>query len=101
MPELFHSSTHRSSAMAQLETLARWGTLGFLTGLAAVVVLKILFGTIPLSGMLTGDRKDGADYFSLGRAQLLFFTVVIAVNYVRHVAANASVTSLPDVSSGT
>jgi hypothetical protein len=100
MPEVLIPLTRRSSAMEQLETLARWGALGFLTGLAAVVACKMLFGTIPLSGLLTGDRRDGDAYFSLGRMQLLFFTLVIAANYVRQVAANASLTSLPDVPTG-
>lgn len=85
----------------ELETLARWGALGFLIALAAVVFSKILFGTVSLGGLLTGERRNGTEYFSVGRTQLLLFTLVIAVNYVRQVAANASTTSLPDLPTGT
>jgi hypothetical protein len=87
--------------MEQFATLARWGALGFLTTLASVVGFKILFGTIPVQGLLTGERKDGEEYFSLGRTQLLVFTLVIAANYVRQVVANAPLISLPDVPAST
>jgi len=83
--------------MEQLGTLTRWGALGFLSALSVVVFFKLLRGTIPLAGLLTGDRRDGSDYFSLGRTQLLVITTIVAVNYVRQVAASALLTSLPDV----
>lgn len=80
-----------------VETLARWAALGFLTALAAVVLFKVLLGKISLRGLLTGERRDGTEYFSLGRTQLLICSIVILVNYIRQFLANPSRVSLPDV----
>jgi hypothetical protein len=86
--------------MVQLEIVARWGALGFLIALAVVVFFKMLTGFIPIGGLLTGEHKDGTAYFSVGRTQLLFFTVITAANYLRQLATSSSLTSLPDVSTG-
>jgi hypothetical protein len=87
--------------MGQLAILARWGGLGFLTALAIIVFFKLLSGSISLDGLLTAERKDGTTYFSVGRTQLLLFTLVAAVNYVRDVFSSPLRTSLPDISTGT
>jgi hypothetical protein len=68
-----------------------------LAALAIAVVSKILSGTISLHGLLTAERRDGTQYFSLGRAQLLVFTVFVAANYVKHIVTDKSLTSLPDL----
>jgi len=87
--------------MQQLVILARWATLGLLVSLAVAVFLKLLFGGIPLSGLLVGDRRGSTDYFSLGRAQLLVCTMFVAVNYLRQMTASPFVTSLPDLPAST
>ena len=86
--------------MDQLTILARWGAFGFLGALAVVVFFKALIGTIPLGGMLCGDRGDGTEYFSIGRTQLLVCTGIIAVNYVSQVIANPSLATMPEVPTG-
>lgn len=83
-----------------VETLARWWGLGFLTALAALVLLQVLLGKISLRGLLTGERRDGTEYFSVGRTQLLVCTVVVLVNYTRQFLANPSLDSLPAVPAG-
>ncbi len=84
----------------RLEELGRDGALAFLILLALAVFLKILAGSISLNGLLSGDRGDGSSYFSLGRAQLLLFTLIIAVQYLRQVAAEPHLNSLPDLPAG-
>jgi hypothetical protein len=82
--------------MDELVILARWGAFSFLTALAAIVLYKVMTGGIPLDGLLTGDRSNGTQYLSIGRGQLLLFTLLTAARYLKQVAANPS-TSLPDV----
>ena len=55
--------------MQQLVALTRLGALVFLVTLAFAVLLKLLRGTIPLNGLLDGDRCDGTSYFSVGRTR--------------------------------
>ena len=52
-----------------------------------------------MNGLLNGERRDDSNYFSLGRAQLLVSTTVVAVTYVRHLISNPEVAVLPDLSS--
>lgn len=87
--------------MDRLVDLARWSCLTFLIALAAIIFYKILTGSISLDGLLSGDRKDGATYFSLGRTQLLIFTLVVAIRYIKEVILNPSTSSLPDISATT
>jgi hypothetical protein len=84
--------------MGELTVLARWGGFIFLISLAAIILYKMITGNICFDGLLTGDRKDGASYFSLGRTQLLIFTLIIAARYVKDVFAHPSTTSLPEIS---
>jgi len=84
--------------MSGLVTLARWEMIILLGGLAAIVFFKLLTGGIKLSGLLSGDRQDGSSGFSPGRAQLLVFTVLVALNYLIEVIHNPSPTSLPGMS---
>ena len=87
--------------MHQLSMFTRYIGLGFVTAIAVIFLLKLLLGKIPLSGLFTGDRRDGSEYLSLGRTLVFVCTVVIATSYVRKLAANTSLTTLPDVSSST
>src|SRR5712664_1688430 len=83
--------------MQRLVKVAHWVTLAVLVFLIGVVFLKFILGRISLDGLFSGDRHDGTDYFSFGRAQLLVCTVVVAVNYVRQVTASPLLNSLPDL----
>jgi hypothetical protein len=85
--------------MEQLATLARWEMMAVLICIAGTIVYKIAAGTISLKGLLTGERRDGNQYFSPGRAQLLLVTLIMAGLYVKRVAANPSITSLPEIPS--
>jgi hypothetical protein len=55
--------------MQQLITIARWEVFLLVGGLFLIVVYKIFTGTISLQGVLTGDRRDGSEFFSPGRLQ--------------------------------
>jgi hypothetical protein len=87
--------------MEQLAKVAGWAGLVFLTALAATVVIKILTGSISLDGLLTGDRKDGTGYFSVGRTQLLVFTAIAAISYIRQVISAPAAAGLPDIPAAT
>lgn len=100
MPVCFHSNAG-VRAMEQLAKVAGWAGLVFLTALAAAVVIKILTGSISLDGLLTGDRRDGTGYFSVGRTQLLVFTAIAAISYIRRVISAPAGASLPDIPAGT
>jgi hypothetical protein len=78
--------------LAKLAFLAG-GTL--LLGFAAVVLLQIVTGRIPLSGLLFSKDAGGAQTFSPARLQLLIFTVVVAANYLHAVLADPRQSSLP------
>jgi len=71
--------------MQQLVNLARWEAYLIIGGLFAIILYKILDGSIDLNGILTGDSRDGSEFFSPGRAQLLAFTIVTAANYLMEV----------------
>src|SRR5690349_19891563 len=81
--------------MQQLLTIARWEAYLLIGGLFAIIFYKILTGSISLDGLFTGDRRDGSEFFSPGRVQLLVFTVVTGVNYLMQVATAPSLQALP------
>ena len=83
--------------MQQLVNLARWEVYLLIGGLFAIILYKILDGSIDLNGILTGDSRDGSEFFSPGRAQLLAFTIVTAVNYLMEVVRAPSLQSLPTI----
>src|SRR5258708_5637381 len=87
--------------MPELTILARWTALVFAACLAIILSLKMLFGSIPLAGLLTGDRGDGSDYFSFGRTQLLVSTVIIAAVYLKQVNVSHPAATLPNLSPST
>ena len=86
--------------MSGLVSLARWGIIILFGGFMAVVLFRILTGSISLSGLLTGMLSDGTSGFSLGRAQLLLFTAVSAIYYLVQVVQNPVSASLPDIPAG-
>lgn len=83
--------------MQQLVNLARWEAYLLIGGLFAIILYKIFDGSIDLNGLLTGDRLDGSEFFSPGRAQLLAFTIVTAFNYLMDVARSPSLQTLPTI----
>lgn len=87
--------------MSHVIAIARWEGFGFLAGLSLIVLWKIITGEISLDGLLVGDRRDGSEFFSPGRLQMLIFSVVTAVNYVVQVAKNPATDSLPPISHST
>ena len=68
-----------------------------LLGFVAVVVWKMITGEISLDGLL--DSKDGRGNrsYSVERAQLLVFTLLVAGKYVLAVIQNPHRDSLPDL----
>lgn len=83
--------------MQQLVNLARWEAYLLIGGLFAIILYKILSGSIDLNGLLTGDRRDGSEFFSPGRAQLLAFTIMTAFNYLMEVVRSPSLQALPTI----
>jgi hypothetical protein len=74
--------------MNSLSKLVFWEVSALLAGFAGVIFWKLLTRTISLSDLLSGDEvKDGVTTtsFSAGRAQLLFFTIMVAMRYLLQV----------------
>jgi len=84
--------------MFQIGTLAQLGGKGFLVVLAATIGYKLVSGSIPLRGLLTGERRDNTDYFSFGRLQLLVVTIIVAGDFLWRFLSASSHDTLPDVS---
>jgi len=76
-------------------SLIAWVALAIPIVLMVVISWKLFTGQIALSGLLYGDRANGETYFSPGRVQLLFVTVLVALQYLAHVVAHPS--SFPPV----
>jgi len=87
--------------MQQLVNIARWEVYLLVGGLFAIILYKIISGSIDLDGLVTGDRRDGSEFFSPGRLQLLVFTLVTAMNYLMQVARSPSLQALPTISHST
>jgi hypothetical protein len=82
--------------MVLLRQLTGYCTVGLICGLAAVVLWKLLTGSISLAGLL--DSFDGGKRSSSpGRMQLLLFTLVAAGQYLVAVWKNPVAGSLPPV----
>jgi hypothetical protein len=64
--------------------------------MAAVVVSRLLTGSINTRQLLYGRRNNGDLYFSPERVQLLAITIWIAFNYLLSVLDHPG--SLPDIS---
>jgi len=68
--------------------------LGFLYGLAAVVIYQLFTGQVNLQGLL--QRKDGTGQTSPERIQLFLATIAAAARYAAQVA-QAPPGTLPDI----
>jgi hypothetical protein len=82
--------------MLLLRQLAGYCAVGVICGFAAVVLWKLLTGSIPLVGLLT-SFDGGKRSSSPARMQLLFFTLVAAGQYLVAVWKNPVAGSLPPV----
>src|SRR2546421_434747 len=87
--------------MTSLTGAAAYVTLLFIAGLAAVVLTRLLTGSINTRHLLYGRKADGSAYFSTERVQLLLFTVWVALSYLLTVVENRAAGKLPDISSTT
>jgi hypothetical protein len=79
--------------MKPLSTLATWGMLILLGGFFALVFWKLVTRGIRLDELLQGDQWEEtrlATSFSPGRAQLLIFTLLLAVHFLLQVIHDAS-----------
>jgi hypothetical protein len=72
----------------------------WILGVAAVVLVQIVMGRIPLTGLLDSKDAEGRSSFSPARLQLLIFTVVVAARFLQAVLANPGRGSLPSLSPG-
>src|SRR5262245_6782415 len=81
--------------MNVLFTVGEYCGLTILLGFFAIVLWKMLSGTIPLDGLLETVDERGQRSFSPGRAQLLIFTLLVAGRYLLAVIQNPNSNSLP------
>ena len=81
--------------MTFLPKLIFWEVSVLLAGFLGIVLWKILTSQIDLQGLLSGDDAAGTTSFSPGRAQLLIFTLFVALQYVLQVIHNP--TKFPQV----
>ncbi len=73
-----------------LTRLAKWETLLFVGGLAAIIAFRLVTGQINLKGLLWGRRSDGSLYLSAERVQALLATLAIAMTYLLTAAHSVS-----------
>lgn len=77
--------------MPSLAQTVRWILLILPVGFFAVVFWNVLTERISSESLLEGDRREGAHvvtHTSLGRSQLLLFTLFFAARYLLQVARN-------------
>ena len=67
--------------------LCEYAAITWVGALAIIILWKLLTGAIDLSELLQGDQAAGQSYFSPGRAQLLAFTVLFALQLLMQVMA--------------
>lgn len=77
--------------------LGAWAGMTLLLGFAAVVIVKIFTGSVSLTGLLDSVDGRGRRVFSAARLQMMLMTLYVAVEYLRAVAANPQVNSLPTI----
>ena len=81
--------------MIFLPKLIFWEVSGLLAGFAGIIFWKILTGAMSLDYLLQADDASGGTSFSPGRAQLLMFTIIVAMQYLLQAINNP--TKFPDV----
>jgi hypothetical protein len=62
--------------------------LVLLAGFVGIVLWRILTSRISLECLLSADNANGTTSFSPGRAQLLIFTLIVAMQYVLQVISD-------------
>lgn len=83
--------------MNSLFKAGEYGGLALLLAFFAVVVWRILSGEISLDGLLDSKDSRGNGSYSVERAQLLIFTLLVAGKYLLAVIQNPNRDSLPDL----
>ena len=68
--------------MKPLPIVMTWTVGLFLGSLFALVIYRLLTGKINTQYLLYGQKKDGTQYFSPERVQLMIFTLWIAFSYL-------------------
>ncbi len=86
-------------SVSTLAWLARSELILITGGLAATIAVQLLTGRINMRYLLYGRRRDGTQYFSPERVQLLVATIAIALQYVLN-AAHADAGKMPSLPSG-
>lgn len=83
--------------MNSLYSAGEYAGFALLFGFFGAILWKIASGKIPLDGLL--DSKDGGGNrsYSVERAQLLVFTLLVAGKYTLDVIQNPRRNSLPDL----
>jgi len=81
--------------MTFLPKLIFWEVSVLVAGFAGIIFWKILTGTMSLDYLLQADDPSGGTSFSPGRAQLLMFTIIVAMQYLLQAINNP--TKFPDV----
>jgi hypothetical protein len=74
--------------MTFLPKLIFWEALLLLAGFLGIVLWRILTSRMSLESLLSTDNADGTTSFSPGRAQLLIFTLIVAMQYVLQVISD-------------
>ena len=83
--------------MRDIDALALWIGVTAIAGPALLVMWQLLVGRINMRGLLHGRRRDGSEYFSPERVQLLIGTLAFAGTYLGELARAIPHGSLPDV----
>lgn len=78
--------------------LAKWEAILIVGGLAVTIAIKLLTGQVNMQYLLYGRRRDGAQYFSPHKVQLLVATIAVAFQYLLTAAQTRSgaMPRLPD-----
>lgn len=83
--------------MGSLLKFGEYGSFVLLLGFFVVIAWKVITGEISLDGLLDSVDGRGNRSFSVERAQLLIFTLLVAAKYVLAVIHNPRRDSLPDL----
>ena len=83
--------------MNSLFRAGEYVVFALLLGLVAVVVWKIITREISLDGLFDSTDAQNTRSYSVERAQLLIFTLLVAGKYVLAVIQNPHRDSLPDL----
>jgi hypothetical protein len=81
--------------VAFLIQLTSCEVLLLLTGFFVLVAIQILTGQISTKGLFYGTKRDGSQYLSPERVQLLLFTLAVAFQYLGQVLSHPEAFPVP------